>query len=284
MKKTNKYTILVLMPIFFLCVGFFCLSANENVDTVQDVDPFYIKIFEEGKNYYFDGKFQKALENFKVVEFGLLDEKKILTEVYLFYSLAQFRLERRGEARKILKKLETELNINIKNLNTLPIPRSIKTDVKIMVATLSKSQGEKESDAWKKIYSFELLFWNTLQKLDENKFDAVKNNIKKLEKLDKKDTRIFYIDGIYKFRRRKYKACIKTLNRVKPSAISSDPSLPDNLYFYLALSYYYLENKEESRKFHQKISNQAIKANLEEIIKNLVTQEKEKGIDKRKNI
>ncbi len=286
MKKMKRETVLILVSIFFFCAGFFYLTANANVDADQDVDPFYIKIFKEGKNYFFEGKFQEALENFKVAEFGLLDEKKILTEVYLFYSLAQFRLERLDEARKIIKKIETELNINIKNLNTVSIRRSIKIDVKIMVATLFKSQGKKETDAWKKIYSFELLFRNTLQKLDDNKFDAVKNNIKKLEKLDKKDTRIFYIDGIFKFRRRKYKACIKTLSKVKPSTLASDsdPSLPDNLYFYLALSYHYLKKKEESRKFYQKISNKAIKAKLEEIIKKVTTQEKGKGIDKRKNI
>ena len=275
---------LILMSIFFFCAGFFYLTANANGDAGQDVDPFYIKIFNQGKNYFFEGKFKEALENFKVAEFGLLDEKKILTEIYLFYSLAQFRLERLDEARKIIKKFETELNI--KNVNTLPIPRSIKIDVKIMVATLFKSQGKKDTDAWKKISSFELLFWNTLQKLDDNNFDDVKNNIKKLKKIDKKDTRIFYIDGIFKFRRRKYKACIKTLNKVKLSTIASDsdPSLPDNLFFYLALSYHYLKKKEESRKFYQKISNKAIKAKLEEIIKKVTSQEKAKSIDKRKNI
>ncbi len=276
--KRQPTLILILMFMFFFCAGVSFLSAA--------ADPFYKKLLQEGKTFLAEGKYKDAVESFRIAEFGLLDEKESLKELYFFYSLAFLKLGKLGEAQKIIKNMETELHIDINDLKTLSIPPSIKTDAKILQATLFKSQGTKGTDTWGKNYSFEWLFWNTLQKLDDNKFDAVKNNIKKLEKIDKDDTRIFYINGIVKFKKKKYKACIESLNKVvlKAMLITIDPSLRENLYYYLTLSYHYLENKEQSQKFYQRISDKAMKAKLDKIIKKINTQEKSVTIDKRKNI
>jgi tetratricopeptide (TPR) repeat protein len=274
--KKQPTLVLTLMSIFFFCAGVSYLSPA--------ADPFYKKLFQEGKTFLAEGKYQEAIENFKIAEFGLLEEKEILKELYFFYSLAFLKVGKLGEAQKIIKNMETELHVDINDLKTLSIPPSIKTDAKVLQAILFKREGIKEPDAWGKIYNFEWLFWNTLQKLDDNKFDAVKNNIEKLKKIDKNDTRIFYINGIVKFKKKKYKACIESLNKVVLTAmlITIDPSLRENLYYYLTLSYHYLENKEQSQKFYQKISDKAMKAKLDKIIKKINTKEKNGTIDKKK--
>jgi lipopolysaccharide biosynthesis regulator YciM len=274
--KKQPTLVLILMSIFFFCTGGSYLSAA--------ADPFYKKLLQEGKTFLAEGKYQDAVESFRIAEFGLLDEKEILKELYFFYSLAFLKLGKLDEALKIMKNMGTELHVDINELKALSIPPSIKTDAKVLQATLFKRQGIKGTDAWGKKYSFEWLFWNTLQKLEDNNFNAVKNNIKRLEKIDENDTRIFYINGIVKFKKKKYKACIESLNKVVLTAmlITIDPSLRENLYYYLTLSYHYLKNKEQSQKFYQKISDQATKAKLDEMIKKTKTQEKNGTIDKKK--
>lgn len=247
-------------------------------------DPFYKKLLQEGKTFLAEGKYQDAVESFRIAEFGLLDEKEILKELYFFYSLAFLKLGKLDEALKIIKNMGPELHVDINDLKAFSIPPSIKTDAKVLQSTLFIREGIKEPDAWIKNYNFEWLFWNTLQKLEDNNFNAVKNNIKRLEKIDENDTRIFYINGILKFNKKKYKACIESLNKVVLTAmlITIDPSLRENLYYYLTLSYHYLENKEQSQKFYQKISDQATKSKLDEMIKKTKTQEKNGTIDKKK--
>jgi lipopolysaccharide biosynthesis regulator YciM len=274
--KKQPIVILILMSMLVFCAGFSYLSAA--------ADPFYKKLLQEGKTFLAEGKYQDAVENFRIAEFGLMDEREILKELYFFYSLAFLKLGKPDEALEIIKNMETELHVDIDDLKPLPIPPSIKTDARVLKATLFKSQETKGTDAWEKIYNFEWLFWNTLQKLDDNNLNAVKNNIKRLEKIDENDTRIFYINGIVKFKKKKYKACIESLNKVVLTAvlITIDPSLRENLYYYLALSYHYLENKEQSRKFYQKISDKTTKAKLDKIIQKIKTREKNGAIDKKK--
>jgi len=270
MKHLKKQTNVVLILVLFFCAGFdvSVLSA--------DVDPFYTKLLREGKTFYAEGKYREAIENFRIGEFGLLEEKEVLAELYLFYSLAYLKVGRLEEAREIIKKFETELNI--KDLDTLPVPPLIEIDVKVMMTILKnqeentggtkKTGGRERTASWKKVYDFERQFRDILKNLEDNNLGAVKNNIKKLEKIDKKNTRIHYIQGILKFKEKRYKACTKALNKVKPSSLvnGSDRSLLDNFYYYLALSHHYLNNMEQRRAYSEGISDEALKARLKKII------------------
>ena len=121
--------------------------------------------------------------NFQIAEFGLLDEHKIVKELYLYYSLTLFQLGKLDEAQEFVKKVKPGLNI--KNLSSITIPQSIKIPVKAMLTALSLPRRTGEADYRRKVFSFELLFLNTIEQFAANKIDAVQNNIKKLEQLDK---------------------------------------------------------------------------------------------------
>ena len=266
MKQLKRLSLALLVPVIFFCAGF------PGTYLFSDADPFYTKLFQEGKTLYAEGKYREAIENFRIGEFGLFEEKEVLKELYLFYSLAYFKLGRVNKAREIIKKIETELGI--KDPRTLPIPQAIAIDVKVMTATLLRS-GEKtpkdvsgKNDYWRKIYNFETQFWNTWKNLENNKLDAIKNNIKKLESIDKKDTRVDYLRGILEFKREKYKGCIKSLSKVEPSAliIGTDRLLLDGLYYYLALSHHHLKNEERCRAYSEGIGDKALKTKLKKII------------------
>ncbi|UCH92205.1 MAG: hypothetical protein JSV88_18165 [Candidatus Aminicenantes bacterium] len=264
MKNLQTQTRAVVIRVFVCCVMVYCLSA--------EADPFYNKLFQEGKVLVAQGKYPEAIENFRIAEFGLYEEKEILKELYFFYSLAYLKTGKMGDALKVVKKVETELNGNIKPLNVMDIPQNVKNDAKALTITMARTWGQVEAEAgsksWEKVYLYESLFWNILQDLENNKLDTVNLRIKRLERLDKNDPRADYLSGILLFKKEKYKASLNKLINAVPSPllVSIDPSLEDNRCYYLALSYHYLQYDEYARGFYQKIKDRIKKAELEEKI------------------
>ncbi len=256
-----------------LCTGLLPLYA--------EADPFYTKILNEGKNYFTTGNFREAIVNFEIAEFGLLDEQEVLKDVYLYYSLAQFRLGRVKEAREIIKKFETEFNIE--NPDTIPAPQSIDNQVRAMLAALVRLQGTNDGSAAAKIYSGESLLLETRQLLEAGKFDLVENNIKKIETIDKKEPRIDYIKGILKFKQKDYKGCVRALKAFEETLPpSSKPALMDELFYHLGLSYHYLKNAGQSAIYYDKIRNLDLKTSLYRIISEN-KNDKNKKNEKEKN-
>ena len=72
----KKNTIIII----FLLLPFLLISSN-----------FYKNLAEEGKKFYMAGKYEEAVENFRIAEFGLMEKKEILKELYLYYSLAHYK-------------------------------------------------------------------------------------------------------------------------------------------------------------------------------------------------
>ena len=94
-----------LITLFILCV------FSQNFLAQTDIDPFYFKIYEEGKALFLQKKYADSIENFKIAEFGLISSPKTLYNLYLYYSLSFFKLNRLANAKEILAKMEKELNI-----------------------------------------------------------------------------------------------------------------------------------------------------------------------------
>ncbi|MCK4766270.1 MAG: hypothetical protein KAW12_29010 [Candidatus Aminicenantes bacterium] len=237
----------VFVLICWLCIGSFSLFT--------EVDYFYTKIYNEGKDVFMAGKYQEAIENFKIAEFGLLDEPETVKEVYLYYALAYIQLNRLEEAGKIVKRYSTELDI--KDLDTIPVPGPIKNPGKAMLAAFSRAAAPGEHLTWGKIYQFELRFLEALDNLEAGKFEIVKDYIRRLGQIDKKAQRIYYIKGLLEFQNRQYKDCVKELNKIVRSLFA--PSLLDSLYYHLSLSYHYLQNREQVVANYNKIKNLKIK-------------------------
>lgn len=271
--KTFKRILKSITAILLLGSSFLPLYA--------DADPFYTKIFNEGKNYFTAGNFREAIVNFEIAEFGLLDESEVLKDIYLYYSLAQFRLGRINEAREIIKKFETELNI--KDLDVIVAPQSIDNQVRAMLAALARLQGTNDGSSAGKIYSIESLLLETMQLLEADKFDLIENNIKKLETIDKKESRIDYIKGILKFKQKDYRGCVKSLKAFEQTLPpSSKPALMDDLFYYLGLSYHYLKNAGQAAFYYDKTRNLDVKTRLYQIISEN-KNDKNKKNEKEKN-
>ncbi len=69
--------------LFFLIICLYSISPA--------ADPFYTNLLNEGKALYLAGKYDEALEDFKIAEFGLVDEKEIVPELYFYYALTQYK-------------------------------------------------------------------------------------------------------------------------------------------------------------------------------------------------
>jgi len=251
--KTFKESILGVFLLLLVVVGPVLLSA--------DVDPFYNKIFKEGKSYFDMGNFREAEVNFKIAEFGLLDEQDMIKEIYLYYSLTLFQLGKFDEAQELINRLETEFNV--KNLHSLSIPESIKIPVKAMLATLSLPRRTGDADNRRKIFRSELLFLSANEQLDLNKIDVAQKNIAEFEQLDRDEPRLSYLKGILAFKRQDYKACVRALKDFeKQASAAADPYLLDKLYYHLSLSFHYLNNENQKAVYYNKINDIDIKSDL----------------------
>lgn len=69
------------------------LAAGQAQETVA-VDPFYLKLFEDGKILYLQGRFQEAVDTLKVASFGLIDARDRLLECYIYLSTGYLKIRR----------------------------------------------------------------------------------------------------------------------------------------------------------------------------------------------
>ena len=97
-------------------------------------DPFYTTLLNEGKALYLAGKYDEALEDFKIAEFGLVDEKEFVPELYYYYALAQYKKGALGESKALLEKMKTALGGG--EIDNLAKPKEIERDLSIMFRAL----------------------------------------------------------------------------------------------------------------------------------------------------
>ncbi len=257
----------IFIMLFFLGIAWLCVDIK--------AEDFYVNLLKEGEAFYKEGNYELAIKNFKIAEFGLIEDRENLIELYLFYSLSHFKMGRIEETKKIVDKFKKNLNIN--DLSYLEVPQSIKDDFQILISTLFKTKGIKKRGSQKiqlnKIYEFESIFRDTLENLKHNKLKEVEKNIKRLKKIDKKDLRIQYLNGYIAFQKKKYDSCISLLIKIYDSI---EPEYKDDVFYYLTLSNYYAGNYGQTLAFFQKISKKEVQLQLNGIIK--------KVIQKRENI
>jgi tetratricopeptide (TPR) repeat protein len=190
---------IVLLLLLMLCLHLFVFSA----------DPFYTNLLNEGKTLYLAGKYDEALENFKIAEFGLLDEKEFLPELYFYYALANYQKGALAESKVLLDKMKTALAIN--DITALPQPKEVERDIYVML----KAQQYLDQPAAK---GFSLVFFNlfyqTRDLIAQNKFQAAEANLKSLDKIAGNDPKLPFLQGFLAFQQQDYKKCIKRLEKI----------------------------------------------------------------------
>jgi tetratricopeptide (TPR) repeat protein len=234
LKMSKKILFLTLMIICFFLIA----SA---------ADPFYTNLLNEGKALYLAGKYNEALEDFKIAEFGLVDEKEIVPELYFYYALTQYKNGAVGESKALLEKMKMALGGG--DIGQLAKPKEIERELSIMVRALKylDQPGAKPGNL-----AFFNLFYETWDLLKLKKLPAAEAGLKRLDKMNGDETRLAFLQGFFAFQKGDFKKCAKTLEK----AIQRfDAELSEDASFYLAYSLLKLDDATRGEKYAQKIKN-----------------------------
>ena len=209
-------------------------------------DPFYENLLKEGKQLFSAGKYDEALESFKIAEFGLLDERDKLPELIFYYALANYKKGRVQESQQLLEKLKTATGTA--DYASLSKPKEIEGDLSIMIRALNlmKNSGSGFS------LEFFNLFYETIDLIRQNKVNEASQNLKKLEKSGDKSGRIAFLEGSLAFSKQDFKKCIAKLGKIVDLL---DMELQEDAAFYLAYSFLQRGDASNGSKYWARVKN-----------------------------
>ncbi len=192
-------------------------------------DPFYTNLLNEGKALYLAGKYDAALESFKIAEFGLLDEKEYVPELYYFYALTQYKKGAVAESQALLDKMKAVLGEA--DYAKAKMPAEIERDLSIMTRALSYlgQPGAKPGSL-----PFFNLFYETWDLLKAGKLAEADARLKALDRMDGDKARLNFLEGMLAFQKKDFKKCLSRLEKlglVLPAEFGAEAS------FYMAYSY-----------------------------------------------
>lgn len=239
------------------------------------VDPFYMQAFNAGKKLVLQESYEQAVERFKIAEFGLMEETKILGELYLYEALSYYHLEQFDDVRSTMKKYK--VNVGEVDAHSLTIDSDLERDVLDMLTQLNyiKSSGQKTVQKPPKVTSRKSLppqrkltgFSHVRQLIKGKKLKEAAEQLKRLRRKYKKDPRISLLEGLYSFYSDDYRTCVGQLLAIFDRLEGDDL---DEASYYLALAYYFQKNYGQSLAFYQKISNPQTRTQLSHIYKKIV--------------
>jgi tetratricopeptide (TPR) repeat protein len=260
--KNRSFLWVILCIVVFIC------------QIYAEVDPFYVETLKEGKDLYHDGRFSEAIESLEIAEFGLYEEKIHLKELYIYVALSYYKLGKMPKVQETMKKMETELKINL--VKMADIPTKIQEDIEVMISvTSNKTTGsQKKGKSREKIdliRSFENIFRQNLESLRNNRFGDVEKGIKKLKKLNKRNVKIHYLKGLLAFRKKKYQDSIVSL---KKYYYSNNTQYIEKAIYYISLASYFVNEYGQCLAFYQKIKDPVDQRQMTNIIKKVLSERK----------
>ena len=196
------------------------------ISSTPAADPFYTNLLNEGKAMYLAGKYDEALENFKIAEFGLVDEKEFVPELYFYFALAQYKKGQVAESQALLDKMK--LALGGADLAKLVKPKGIEDDLSIMIRALEylKQPGAKPG-----FLPFFNLFYETWDLLKAKKLPEAEARLKVLGKMQGDEARLRFLEGYLAFQKGDHKRCV---NRLEKIAGNLGEELGEDAQFYLA--------------------------------------------------
>jgi tetratricopeptide (TPR) repeat protein len=210
-------------------------------------DPFYTNLLNEGKALYLDGKYDEALEDFKIAEFGLIDEKEIVPELFFYYALTQYKKGQVGESQALLDKMK--LALGGADLHKLAKPKEIESELSIMVRALDylKQPGAKPG-----FLPFFNLFYETWDLLKAKKLPEAEAKLKIMGKMNGDENRLRFLEGFLAFQKGEHKKCVSRLEKV---AANLGEELGEDAQFYLAYCMLKRGDLVSGEKYAAKIKN-----------------------------
>lgn len=88
--------------IFFL----FTIMLMNVAPVSGQVDPFYLRLLEEGKSLFAQNKLTEAVKNLEIAAFGLIEERPRLLEAYVYLVVSNYRLRQVSRAAFFTSEIE----------------------------------------------------------------------------------------------------------------------------------------------------------------------------------
>jgi tetratricopeptide (TPR) repeat protein len=105
----------------------------------DQIDPFYRKLFAEGKILYDRGDFAAVVQNMEIAAFGLLDSPDRLLECYIYLELAHYGLKDESKAKIYDDKIRA-LNAP-ERIDSLKLPESVLSKLNNLRASFDRIAG-----------------------------------------------------------------------------------------------------------------------------------------------
>ncbi|MCU0288825.1 MAG: hypothetical protein MUF15_20820, partial [Acidobacteria bacterium] len=229
-------------------------------------DPFYLKALQDGKTCCEKKEYEQAINLLKIAEFGLLEEKKYLPELYLYYALSYYKLGKITECGGIINTLRTELNI--KDPRSITGPPQVENDLKIMLSVLEQYNNPANKGRLKELAlldRFESEFLKARDLLKNGNLPGADEKIKELRAINKKDDRLLFLQGMSAFNKKKYGKCIGYLSKITNSI---EPVYKDEVFYYLSLSYFFEKDSQKADSYYRIIQDKSIQESVYHIIQN----------------
>ncbi len=100
------------------------LPAQQVAAGSSQVDPFYLRLFDDGLAAFNRGDFEEAFESLKIAAFGLLDEPDLLGEAFVYLTLSAYNLKKTEQVEYYLREISRfKLNNRIRSSR---LPEKIK--------------------------------------------------------------------------------------------------------------------------------------------------------------
>lgn len=82
-----------LCPLIFLILVSAAFVPFLQAQITEQVDPFYLKLYEDGKSFFQNGDFAGAVSNFEIAFFGFVDNPPKLLECYIYLEVSYSHLK-----------------------------------------------------------------------------------------------------------------------------------------------------------------------------------------------
>lgn len=126
------------------------ISQQTSADNNQSIDPFYLTLFEEGKKAYFARRYTDACRQLEIAVFGLLKDKKLAAQAYLYLAVARFEMRQLEPSRMVMleaAKLSKDVDFRQLELDetTLQVLRKATMTLNVLLP-LPEKQSSAASD------------------------------------------------------------------------------------------------------------------------------------------
>lgn len=258
----------------FLCLGLFLFAES------QEIDPFYLRVFNHGESLFKEGNFREAAKEMKVAVFGMEGHNEMLGKAHVYMGLSYYYLEQKEESEKHLKKaldfIGTEginkielspkrkddlskilayfgiVNLEPKTEAVSPQPSKDKTKNKDVsenkINDLKKvlQENPKEIEAYYQLFNIYLENKNTKK---------ARNTLEKLTKQHPLETKALYLLGTLHFKEKNFNKAEYYFSRI--FAISKSREVPTEIMdpsrAYYILSFYYRGKKDKAYELAKEI-------------------------------